>query len=253
MPGKQRATRVGVRGGIGAGMGVDAHGGPVIDPTENVLALVEAAVQRQDDLRITNDKRIEQHFGHVEMIAQLRADQVKAMQEAEAMRLNSIRQVDVLAVSTAADRALSAIQTLAATTAANAENLRSALTATAATIATQLDRTVAGINERLAALERSSYEGKGKEAMADPQMERLSALVESLARQQSTGAGKSAGIGTAWAVALGVIGLVSSLLVIGGVVVSIVLFTSRSAGAPIYVPAPAGTALPSNPPGPTPR
>lgn len=33
------------------GMAVDASGGPVVDPTRNVLDLVRAAIERQDDLR----------------------------------------------------------------------------------------------------------------------------------------------------------------------------------------------------------
>jgi hypothetical protein len=33
------------------GLGVDAAGGPVVDPTKNVLDLVAAAITRQDDLR----------------------------------------------------------------------------------------------------------------------------------------------------------------------------------------------------------
>jgi len=38
------------------GIGVDAEGGPVVDPTSNVLGLVSAAVQRQDDLREAESK-----------------------------------------------------------------------------------------------------------------------------------------------------------------------------------------------------
>jgi hypothetical protein len=42
-----------------AGQGVDAQGGPVVDPTANVIALNEAANRRQDDLRAA----LEQRFG----------------------------------------------------------------------------------------------------------------------------------------------------------------------------------------------
>ncbi len=38
------------------GIGVDARGGQVIDPTKNVLDLVEAAIRRQDDLRVAEAK-----------------------------------------------------------------------------------------------------------------------------------------------------------------------------------------------------
>ena len=33
------------------GLGIDSSGGPVVDPTKNVLDLVKAAMERQDDLR----------------------------------------------------------------------------------------------------------------------------------------------------------------------------------------------------------
>jgi hypothetical protein len=41
------------------GIPVDAGGGPTVDPTKNVLDLVDAAVKRQDDLRRTIDQRLD--------------------------------------------------------------------------------------------------------------------------------------------------------------------------------------------------
>ena len=40
------------------GIGVDSLGGQVIDPTKNVLDLVEASIKRQDDLRDAETRRI---------------------------------------------------------------------------------------------------------------------------------------------------------------------------------------------------
>ena len=42
------------------GIPVDAFGGPTVDPTRNVLDLVDAAVRRQDDLRQANATHIEE-------------------------------------------------------------------------------------------------------------------------------------------------------------------------------------------------
>jgi hypothetical protein len=175
------------------GKGVDASGGPVIDPTQNVKDLSEAANRRQDDLREANDKlhaseikRLDAEASHLKEIAVIREQHAKEIRAAETERLNSIRQVDVTAVRTEADRALAAIQTLAATTATNAENLRNALNATAATIAKSTSDTVSQITERIAALEKSSYEGVGKQRLADPQMAELLAKVE-LMRGTSAG------------------------------------------------------------------
>ncbi len=174
-----------------AGLGVDFQGGPVIDPTANVMSLVEASNRRQDDLREANSK-------HTEAIASLRAEHSKDIASLESARLDSIRRVDQLAVTTAADRALAAIQTLAATTNTNAENLRNALNTTATTIATQTANTVNSITERISMLEKSSYEGKGKQAVSDPMMIDLMAKMNSLIQAQATGTGKSAGSAAMW-------------------------------------------------------
>lgn len=187
-----------------AGPAVDAHGNPAIDPTANVIALTDAAVHRQDDLRAAHERFVNAALEHAEHVAvirsahtreliQLRADFAKELAALESSRLNAIRQVDVIAVNTAADRAAAAIQALAATTAANAENVRTALTNTATTIATQTASTVTAITERLAALEKSSYEGKGRQAYADPAMAELLLEVKALRTTSSTNSGTKSG------------------------------------------------------------
>jgi len=42
----------------GAGVAVDSYGGPVIDPTENVLALVDAESKYQNDMREAETRRV---------------------------------------------------------------------------------------------------------------------------------------------------------------------------------------------------
>lgn len=44
---------------LNVGQGVDAAGDPVVDPTANVIALSEAAARRQDDLRMAAVARLE--------------------------------------------------------------------------------------------------------------------------------------------------------------------------------------------------
>ncbi len=240
---------------LGAGLGVDAQGGPVIDPTENVLTLVEAAVSRLDDLRASESRRIDDlreakekfhdsEVEHLRTMATLRAEHARDINEKESRRLDAIRQVDVLAVSTAADRAAAAISALAATTAANAENLRNALTTTATTIAKQTADTVTAITERLAALEKSSYEGKGRQGLSDPMLSELVSEMKSLRESRASGSGKSEGIGASWGFVVAAAVLVVALLTIGTS-----LFGNKAApvAAPqvIYVPAPAQTAPPA--------
>lgn len=162
------------------GPGVDTAGGPIVDPTANVIALTEAANQRQDDLRELSkelfhaeirvltaqvdglEKRMILRSEHAKEIRQTDAEHAKEIRQAETERVNAIRQVDVLAGTTAAARALEAIQTLATQTTSERETLRNLVTTTATTIATQNAQDLARINEAISALQKSSYEGAGK-------------------------------------------------------------------------------------------
>lgn len=73
MPDRQmrRATGAGAKVS-GAGVAVDSYGGPAIDPTENVLALVDAERHHRDELRFA-DIRFQD-----------------SMREAETRRLNEL-------------------------------------------------------------------------------------------------------------------------------------------------------------------
>lgn len=193
--------------GNGTGVGVDAFGGAVVDPTANVIALNDAATKRVDDLRLETDRRVNAELKHLKRVEKLRASYAKEIRELESRRLDAIRQVDVAATKTEADRALAAIQTLAATTATNAENIRNQMTNTAATIAKQTSDTVSQITERIAALEKSSYEGAGKQAYADPMLAELVAQVKALTTSGAGQAGRGQGVlagreWLAWIVAL---------------------------------------------------
>jgi hypothetical protein len=181
--------------------------GRVPDPTENVIALAQANKEREDDLRAAEGRRIDTEITHLNFVAELRATHSKEMRESEARRLDAIRQVDVAARSTEAERATSAIEALAKTTAANAETLRSLVTTTATALAAQNAESNKQQLDRISALERSSYMGAGKEAVADPIMAKLILTMEALVAAQSSGAGKSEGVKALWGFMVGAIGL----------------------------------------------
>jgi len=107
---------------IGPGPGVDAQGRPVIDPTQNVLDLVEAAIKRQDDLR-------EKDAEHIREIIGIRAEYDEKLREAESDRIDAIRAVDVGAVNRAAEVAATQATVLAAQLQATAEAARTGLVA----------------------------------------------------------------------------------------------------------------------------
>jgi len=272
--------------GSGSGIGIDALGGPVIDPTENVRELFEAGSTRQDDLRLSERRlqeekilRIETGMRWLQHEVKIRADHQRDLDTLEAKRLDAVRSVDQLAVKTEADRSAAAITALANAAATTAETLRSAVNTSATNLATQLDRTVTAITERIAALEKSSYTGAGKQAVADPMMEQLIQEMRSLTAQRAadmgkaavvdprmselmttvrentarlqSGTGKSEGMDSMWKLLVAGVGLLVALNALG--------VFNRTATAPtpapqvIYVPAPAGALLPTTPPQPTPR
>jgi len=229
------------------GLGVDAQGGPVIDPTENVISLSEAGNKRQDDLRDLTKELFDAKISHIAELYKVAALHQRELDHAESERLDSIRQVDREDVNKTAAQALNAIQTLATTTSTTAETLRTQVATTALASQNQLATITGEINKRLSALELSLSEGKGKQLVADPQSEQLFQAVQTLLRNQATGAGTKQGLSLAWAALVGIVGLFVSALLIGGTLVTLVIFLNRTP-SPAYVPAPAGTTLPAAPP-----
>jgi predicted PP-loop superfamily ATPase len=138
---------------------------PVVDPTENVKLTVAAATLRQDDLREAEVRRQddlrEAERVRVDQQMTLRADYDAKLAVAEAKRIDAIRAVDVAAVAVANERATAQAAVLAAQVSQSAETLRTLVAATAQTVAQQLQTVSTGIGDRLSALEKSSYEGKG--------------------------------------------------------------------------------------------
>lgn len=192
--------------GPNPGLATDASGDPVIDPTANVLQLVAAAMQRQDDLREADNKRQDDlrnaEKRHQSEIADLRAHFGREVREKEAARIDAIRAVDVQAVQRAAEVQATQAQALAATVAASAEAMRNqvASAATAQTIA--LTAAIDPIKTDIADLRRAQYEAQGQKTQ----------VVETQARGGSLGLWIGVGIAGlgAW---IGVVGLVVALLV----------------------------------------
>ena len=171
------------------GLPVDAFGGATIDPTKNVLYLVQAAILRQDDLRAYSERLAEAKIASAEKLAETRATHQRELDHAEAQRLDAIRQVDREDVTKTAVQALTAIQALAATTSTTAETLRTQVATTAQAAQNQLTTITNEINKRISALEQTSFEGKGKQQLADPQMVELLAEMRILRATRSEGLG----------------------------------------------------------------
>ncbi|HXE51261.1 MAG TPA: hypothetical protein VN663_22980 [Ramlibacter sp.] len=108
------------------GIGVDARGGQVIDPTENVKALSEAANKRQDDLRTAEGKY------------------QNAMRDAETRRLNEL----------AAQKQIFDLEL--------ARVIRANVDASSMLLATQLKEVKTDLSERTAKLEQFRWESGGQ-------------------------------------------------------------------------------------------
>lgn len=126
----------------------------VVDPTENVIALVHAAMKRQDDMR-------DLVAAHSAEVATLRADYDQRLREAETARINAIRAVDVGAVNRAAEVSATQALALAAQVAASAETLRTQVAAAAAASAVALSNALEPIQKDIRDLRDSQSRGQG--------------------------------------------------------------------------------------------
>lgn len=171
-------------GGGSPGPGVDRFGQPVFDPSKNVLDLVEAAIQRQDDLR-EMQARYGTQIGemrevHARDVAELRSSYDAQLREAarrseerldykdqqlraaETARIDAIRAVDVGAVNRAAEVSATQATTLATQVATSAEALRGQVEAARQQTATALAAALEPIQKDIQDLRRAQYEAQGQ-------------------------------------------------------------------------------------------
>jgi hypothetical protein len=246
------------------GVAVDSRGGAVVDPTKNVIDLTDAANRRQDDLRVKDREFSDIQHKHTKETAELREKYEREIgllregynekiNKAESGRLDSIRQVDREEVAKTAVAANTAIQTLAKQTNDLAVTLAKTVADTAAAAEARNSAQYTETNKRLSALELSSSEGKGKQQVADPQIERMAQMVEKLVQSQATTTGKGEGIEMSWGVLMGAVGLIIAILTVAIGLVTFFVSRPSSAAAQaqpsvIYVPSPQGTMLPTQTP-----
>lgn len=187
------------------GLAVDAGGNPVIDPTKNVLDLVTASERRMDDLAVAAEKLSSVKHDHSRELIRLNADYSKELREAETKRLDAIRAVDVAAASVIANQVST-----------SAEALRSLVATTATTLAAQTTSSFTQLSDRIAQLERTSYEGSGKAAVADPALARMLEAIEALrsnmAKDEGKGTATSQSTSMIFAV-IGAVGLIATIAI----------------------------------------
>ncbi len=144
------------------GPSTDRFNDPVIDPTKNVLDLVESAIQRQDDLRAAEAEHVREVIALRAEIAAVRDQHAKELRAAEAARINAIREIDVGNVSRAAEVATTQAATLAAQVALSAETLRNQVAAAASAATVALAAALEPVQKDIADLRRAQYEAQGQ-------------------------------------------------------------------------------------------
>jgi hypothetical protein len=204
------------------GPGVDASGQAVLDPTKNVLQLVDAAIKRQDDLRKMDHKALRRE-------SKLRAYYEERLREGEAERLDAIRANDQGQVQRAAEVSATTATTLAQTLAQTAEAMRTQVQAAATVTATALDAKIAPLQTAIGDLQRFQFEYAGgksqvveaRDAAADnkPVLDAIAMLVA--AQNQNAGGQAKTTDNRLW------IGLAISAVVMGFMFLSLLI----SAGA----------------------
>jgi hypothetical protein len=146
------------------GPAVDARGRIVDDPTLNVIANLETAVKRLDDLREADNKFQDSSIDHVKELATLRAEYEDKLRLAESRRIDAIRAVDVAAVASSARDAAVVAATLATQVTTSADTLRNQVELTKTAAAGALTTALEPIQKDIADLRRVQYEQAGQKA-----------------------------------------------------------------------------------------
>lgn len=223
----------------------------VLDPTLNVKALNEASTRHEAEMRAELAKRLDAAIQHLSAIGDIRDRHAKEMRDLETKRIDAVRESDSLNARIVADRQANTQDTLIRKMAEDREALRASVEGTARTLALQLDSKMTGTEGRLLALERSLSEARGKEGVVDPQLERLSTMVEKLAARESSSAGKSEGISATAKVIIAAVGLFATIVtiiaVLGGAFLAL---RNETPAAPSvsYVPVPSNVQSTTQPP-----
>lgn len=241
----------------------NSKGEPAVDPSENVKALNEQGLKRQDDIRALVEKRLDdirvlsdklidvqlksndriseiryQHSldmlkasaDRADDLAKMRAELGKEIQIAEKERINAIRATDVASVADQARRTSEQAATLQAQTASIAETLRtqtarladdmrSLVATTAGTQLANQQQQFSEVGKRLAAVETSISEGRGKQSYQDPAIVSLTASMDKVIQQMAANKGTDTGQSNAIFYIIAALGL--------GLPIAIALFVRR--------------------------
>jgi hypothetical protein len=188
----------------GPGKGIDAQGGPVIDPTKNVLDLAKAESKYQDAMRDASERFM---IGLRETDARFQ----NAMRDTESRIQNWMRDAqDKRIAEIAAQRQFYETRI--------ADLLRTSGESTSALVSTQLVQIQNTFNERVAKLEQFRWESGGKTSVSDPAladaMSKMAESIQTLTSKGDKGSGRGEGRHDVVGWIIGGVGLASAIMVI---------------------------------------
>jgi len=148
------------------GVGVDAGGAPAVDPTENVLALVDAQARFQREKDADAEKYLASEIHHVKSYFDM-------VIQAERRRVD-----DLAALKKDYDKQISETQTGQMKTTSDLvstqlDKVTTSLSDTINKTSDNIGATLATMNERLAKVEQFRYEMGGRAAVSDPAMTQI--------------------------------------------------------------------------------
>jgi len=230
---------------IATGIGSDPQGGPLIDPTENVKALMAASLESLSTVREADIKYNDAVTGHLKEMADLRAAHAAQLRQSDLNAGEKTRQVDVLAAAGSAASLATAVSALQAASDRNTETLRNQVADTAQAMAKQTsesaaavqlqtenlfrrtETSIAAVADRVGALERTGATSTGRQSVADPQLAEFVSKLDKLVSLQAAGSGKQEGSSDAWKWLLAGIATLGTLVGIAGTAVAVVLFIAK--------------------------
>jgi hypothetical protein len=201
-----------------AGTGVDIYGGPVVDPTKNVLDLVRAESKYQDAMRDAEAKLAalasKAEKCRIDDLAALRL--IYDQRIAEDLRVNVKTTSDQLAGQLVKETGALSNQISALTTSFSGQ-----LTTLTTSFTNQVSALTNAITPRIADLERFRWEQGGKTSERDPAVSQalidMAKAINALQEYRKKEEGHTQGVGQIWTMIIGAAVLASAI----GAVVSL--------------------------------
>lgn len=193
------------------GLGVDASGGPVVDPTENVLSLVDVEKEHAAQLRASDKELLTTNIAALKDQFKLLNDHVvqfqNGMRDAETRRIDQLAQTRQEFQNTIRDMLAESVRT------------------TSTLVSTQLVQIQATFDTRVSKLEAGAFTQAGKSSVSDPAtadaLTRMATAVGNLSMARDTTAGHTKGVDDNW----------KNLIILGTFLVIVIGLIWRFGGA----------------------